>query len=105
MRYLLDVSPAAQVEIRRLPGHIRQRVKRAIRSLAEDPRPARSKKLTFDLVVAEPRRLRIDRWRVVYAVIETEYIHLVAIVAVRRRPPYDYRDLTNIFAALEPDGE
>jgi len=74
--YLLDVSPAAQDEVRRLPGHIRQRVRRTIRSLADDPRPPRSRQLNFALSDAEPRRLRVDRWRIVYAVIETDYVHL-----------------------------
>jgi mRNA interferase RelE/StbE len=98
VNYLLDVSPAAQAEIRRLPGHIRQRVRRAIQSLVDDPRPSRSKELNFTLSDAEPRRLRIERWRIVYAVIETDYGRVVAVVAVRKRPPYDYRDLTDLFA-------
>ncbi len=100
MSHQLDISFAAQVEIRRLPGHVRQRVRRAIQSLADDPRPPRSKELSFALLDVEPRRLRIDRWRIVYAVIETDYVNMVAVVAVRKRPPYDYRDLTDLFTDL-----
>ena len=100
MKYLLDISSTAQTEVRRLPGHIRQRVRRAIRSLADDPRPPRSKELDFALPDVEPRRLRIEHWRIVYAVIETDYVRMVAVVAVRKRPPYDYCDLTDLFTDL-----
>lgn len=72
MSYQVSVSPAAQGEIKRLPGHIRQRVRRAIRALADDSRPAHTQKLDFDVARAEPRRLRLGHWRIVYAVIETE---------------------------------
>lgn len=101
MRYLLDISATAQKEVKHLPGHIRQRVRRAIRALADDPRPPRSKELDFALPGVEPRRLRIEHWRIVYAVTETDYAHTVAVVAIRKRPPYDYHDLTDIFTDLE----
>ena len=99
MPYLLDVSPAAQTEIKRLPGHVRQRVRRAIKALAQDPRLPRSKALDLPLADAEPRRLRLDRWRIVYAVIETD-VNLVAIVAVRKRPPYAYDDPPDLFREI-----
>jgi len=60
------------------------------------PDPRIRKKLDCELIGGEPRRLRIENWRVVYAVIETD-VRLVAIVAVRRRPPYDYKDLPELF--------
>ncbi|MCL4861516.1 MAG: hypothetical protein KJZ93_19010 [Caldilineaceae bacterium] len=37
--YTVYVLPRALQEIKRLPGHVRQRVKRLIDDLAEDPRP------------------------------------------------------------------
>lgn len=45
------------------------------------------------------RRLRLDNWRIVYAVIETD-VQVVAVVAVRRRPPYDYGDLPELFGDI-----
>jgi mRNA interferase RelE/StbE len=45
------------------------------------------------------RRLRLGTWRILYAVIETEAL-VVAVVAVRRRPPYDYGDLPEPFESL-----
>lgn len=97
MSYLLDVSPEAQADIKRLPGHMRQRVRREIASLVDNPRPDGSKPLAFEMAGIDPRRLRIERWRVVYAVIETDLVQMVAVVAVRKRPPYGYNDLDVLF--------
>ncbi len=94
MSYRLDVSPAAQDEIKGLPGNVRQRIRRAIKDFADNPRPPHSKRLDFDLPEAEPRRLRLEHWRIIYVVIED--FRLVAAVAVRRRPPYDYADLPEL---------
>ncbi len=101
MKYKVYVLPQAWKEIKRLPGNIRQRVKRAIDELGNDPRPPGSIKLdTSGLpeVEAELRRLRIERWRIVYAVTETELY--VDILAVRKRPPYDYGDLERLLEEL-----
>jgi mRNA interferase RelE/StbE len=100
MKYAVDISPPAQDEIRRLPGHVRQRVRQAIRSFADDPRPSHTQQLDFQLAAGEARRLRLGNWRIVYAVVETD-VHLVAIVAVRKRPPYDYDDLPELFIDVE----
>ena len=94
MSYRLDISPSAQAELTRLPGHVRQRVRRAIRDFADNPRPPHSKRLDFDLPEVEPRRLRLERWRIIYAVIENS--QLVAVLAVRRRPPYNYAELPDL---------
>ncbi|MDY6868882.1 MAG: hypothetical protein SVT56_13455, partial [Chloroflexota bacterium] len=72
MSYQIDVSPDVQKVIPTLPGNIRQRIRRAISSLAQDPRPSRSKKLEFSLVDGEPRRLRLEKWRILYVIIETD---------------------------------
>jgi len=53
-------------------------------------------------VEAEIRRLRLDTWRIVYAVTEAD--HAIDVLAVRKRPPYDYGDLTSLIAdTLGPD--
>ena len=96
MNYRLDVSPTAQDEIKHLPGHVRQRVRRAIKDFTANPRPAHSKRLDFDLPNAEPRRLRLEHWRIIYVIIDD--IQLVAVVAVRRRLPYDYADLSELLS-------
>jgi mRNA interferase RelE/StbE len=81
-------------EIKDLSGHVRQRVKRAIEALADDPRPPGSKRLDTRELDCELYRLRLDRWRVVYAVTEAD--KAVDVLAVRKRPPYDYGDLAHL---------
>jgi mRNA interferase RelE/StbE len=98
-QYEVFITPEALAEIRKLPGHIRQRVKRAIDALADEPRPPQSKELEVppDIGVAVCR-LRLDKWRVVYLVTEAE--QLIDVVAVRQRPPYDYGDLQELLTTL-----
>jgi mRNA-degrading endonuclease RelE of RelBE toxin-antitoxin system len=95
--YRLEVSPTARQQISKLPGHVRQRVRRAVEALADNPRPPTSRRLDHDLPGAEPRRLRLDDWRTVYAAVEAD-LRIVAVVAVRRRPPYVYEDLGQLFS-------
>lgn len=64
-RYTIYITPSAWPKIKQLPGNIRQRVKRAIDSLADDPPPAKSKALDLADFVPEVRRLRLDHWRIV----------------------------------------
>ena len=90
-RYTVYATPRALQEAKDLPGHVRQRVKRAVRALADDPRPSNSKGLEWSDPEHELRRLKLDRWRVVYAI--TDVDGAVDVLAVRRRPPYDYGDL------------
>ncbi len=41
-RYTVYVTPQALREIKELPGYVRQRVKRAVEELEDNPRPASS---------------------------------------------------------------
>ena len=95
-RYTVYVVPRAWQEIRDLPGHMRQRVRQAIDGLADNPRPPRSKRL--DVPELELYRLRLDRWRIVYAVAEERDV--VDVLAIRKRPPYDYGDLQELIAEM-----
>jgi mRNA interferase RelE/StbE len=96
--YKVHVTPAAWKEMKSLPGKMRQRVRKAVDDLADDPRPARSKALDLPDVPAEVRRLRLDQWRIVYAVTDSDTI--VDVLAVRKRPPYDYGDLESLLKDL-----
>jgi len=94
-RYRVYVIPAAWKEIKDLPGNMRQRVRRAVSELAEQPRPSTSQPLAVPgLDLWEVRRIRLDRWRIVYAVSDSE--RTVDVLAVRKRPPYDYGDLAGL---------
>lgn len=92
--YTVYVTPRALDEIKALPGHVCQRVKRVVDSLAQDPRPPRSQSLHASGLECDLRRFRLDRWRIVYAVPDQERV--VDVLAVRRRPPYDYGDLDEL---------
>ena len=101
-RYDVWIEPAVYQVRKRLPGRFRQRVKRAIAALADDPRPPNSRALDVsDLDVppdVELRRIRMDPWRMVYAVNDAEA--WVWVLAVRKRPPYDYEDLEELLAEI-----
>jgi mRNA interferase RelE/StbE len=85
-------------EIANLPGNIRQRIRRAIRALPTNPYPEHSRMLEVaeDLRVPgiQAYRLRIDQWRVIYVI--DQDADQINILAVRRRPPYNYDDLQDI---------
>ena len=75
---------------------MRQRVRRAVDGLADDPHPPRSRRLRTERVTPELYRLRLDRWRIVYGITEEDKV--VDVLAVRKRPPYDYGDLEELLA-------
>ncbi len=66
--------------------------------MADDPRPALSQPLSFPTQGCELRRLRMDRWRLVYAIWESDKV--VDVLVVRKRPPYDYGDLETLLQDL-----
>ena len=116
--YIVYVTPTALEEVQDLPGHMRQRVRRAIAALADEPRPAESKALVRpiqeearDAQASAPnaedqsqesahelRRIRLDRWRIVYAITESDQV--IDVLTVRKRPPYDYGDLERLLSEM-----
>jgi mRNA interferase RelE/StbE len=101
-RYDLLVEPEVHEARTYLPGHIRQRVRRAIADLSITPRPADSRDLDVSGVDVPPgielRRLRMDPWRVIYAVNDED--GWVWVLAIHRRPPYDDQDLAELTGRL-----
>ena len=104
-QYTVYITPSALREIISLPGHMRQRVKRAIDDLEDNPRPSEGKALDLSDIesktetASEVWRLRLDKWRVVYVITEAEKV--IDVLAVRKRPPYDYGDLEQLLADME----
>jgi mRNA-degrading endonuclease RelE of RelBE toxin-antitoxin system len=98
----LWIEPVAFDEITALPGHIRQRIRRAVNDLHNAPRPTYSRALEIPADVQieglEARRLRIDSWRVLY-VIDEEW-EIITVLAVRKRPPYNYDDLRDLLGRV-----
>ena len=98
-RYRVYITPDTFQEIKNIPGNIRQRVRKAIRDFADNPRPSDSKMLDAPNFEPELRRLRLDNWRIVYAITESDKI--VDVLTVRKRPPYDYEDLKKLLGDFE----
>lgn len=99
------VKPSVHDARKQWPGHIRQRLLRALDELAVEARPSDSRPLdvpqTLRIKLApgwEVRRIRLDEWRIVYAV--NDQWHEVAVLTIQRRPPYDYADLEALLADL-----
>ncbi len=95
--YLVEVSEQVSKEVRSSPGNIRQRLIRTLKALQQEPRPENSQlldigKAGIELELGtELRRIRIEYWRVVYLI--EEDIKLISVLAIRKRPPYQYEDL------------
>lgn len=96
--YTVYVIPKAWQEIKNLPGSMRQRIKKAIDGLAEQPYPSQSKKLNTPDIEYTLCRLRLDKWRIVYAI--DEKYKVIDVLTVRKRPPYDYGDLEQLLEDL-----
>jgi mRNA-degrading endonuclease RelE of RelBE toxin-antitoxin system len=98
--YQVQVSKTAQKEIRQLPGNFRQRIIRTLRNLEQAPQPSDSRLLDLaDVTIippthAELRRIRMDVWRIIY-LLEHD-VQLITVLAVRKRPPYQYDDLVDL---------
>jgi hypothetical protein len=100
--YDLYVEPEVHAARAHLPGNMRQRLRPAITALAAAPRPPDSPQIdTTSLDLRgdiEIRRLRMDRWHIVYALYDGE--QWVWVLALHRRPPYDYGDLPDLIGRL-----
>ena len=98
MSYKSWIDPEALAEAQATPGNVRQRLKRAMKALSQDQRPAGSKALDWPAERFEPRRLRIGERRIIYAVDDDS--QWVWVLAVRKRPPYDYGDLAELLPRI-----
>jgi mRNA interferase RelE/StbE len=97
--YTVYIVPRTWKEMKNLPGNIRQRVKRAVDALSDNPRPSKSKALDVPDFELELRRLRLDSWRVVYTITDDDKI--IDVLTVRKRPPYDYGDLEELLKEIQ----
>ncbi len=86
MPYRLRIPKSVQAEIGRLPGNVRQRVKRAIAGLAFEPRPENATELEDEL--AGFWRLKLDDYRIIYTIADD--LIVIEIVRVGKRTPKTY---------------
>jgi mRNA-degrading endonuclease RelE of RelBE toxin-antitoxin system len=88
------LSRTAWDDLKRLPGNVRRQVIKAIDGLEQNARPTESKELALVDDQREVRRLRLGHWRIIYLIVDEQPL----ILALRRRPPYDYSDLRLLLA-------
>ena len=88
--YRLEVSPAADRDLDRLKPRIRrhefERLRIAIRGLADEPRPHGIRKIKG---TERAYRIRVGNYRVVYEIYDNE--NLVLLLQVARRTETTYR--------------
>lgn len=78
-RYIIELTPRAARQFKKLPPAIAQTIVPALRALADDPRPQGCKKL-----VGRPGyRIRVGDYRAVYLI--TDQILLVEIIEIGNR--------------------
>ncbi len=98
-RYTVYLTPRAIADIKDLPGNIKQRVKREVSALAKNARPPNRKALKTAESNRDLRWIRLERWRIVYSITESEQV--IDVLTVRKRPPYNYGDLENLLKELQ----
>ena len=86
MPYQVELAPAAQRDLRRLPREGQALLARPIQALEEDPRPAGVRKLRGE---ERTWRIRVGPYRIVYDVLDERA--LVVILKVTRRSEATYR--------------
>jgi mRNA interferase RelE/StbE len=88
--YRVEISPAADRDLEKLKARIRtpdfERLRNAIRSLAQNPRAQGVRKITG---TDKAYRIRVGNYRVVYDVYEGD--KLVLILQIARRSEATYR--------------
>jgi mRNA interferase RelE/StbE len=88
--YRIEISPAADRDLKKLKDRIRrqdfERLRNAARSLAEEPRPQRVRKIKG---AEKAYRIRVGNYRVVYDVYDGD--ELVLILQIARKSETTYR--------------
>ncbi len=81
MAYRIEFSPSAEREYKRLPEHVRDRIRPKLRALTEDPRPAGTTKL---VAARDLYRIRIGDYRVICDIRDQVLVVLIVSVAHQR---------------------
>ncbi len=80
MPYQLRITRSAAKELRKLPPEAQQRIRQAVRKLADDPRPSKCKKLQG----RDDYRVTVGDYRVIYEVDDDAEVVTVWRVGHRR---------------------
>ena len=87
--YRLRINRNVKRQVDRLPGHVRQRVRRLINSLAQNPRPDNAKELRN---LPGRYRIRLNGWRVIYKV-DDDALQVIILAVKYKRGPEIYQNL------------
>jgi mRNA interferase RelE/StbE len=80
-RYSLEVSATAEKQLRRVPRADQVRILRAVAALADEPHPARCRKLaTYEDVF----RIRVGTYRVIYSVERSRVVVILLKIGHRK---------------------
>ena len=90
MQYQLKTDKKTRASINRLPGHIRQRIKRVLNDLRTDPRPTIAAEMRGDL--AGHYRIKLGEWRIVYW-IDDEILIIELLKVGKKYGPEFYEDI------------
>ena len=85
MPYRVELAPAAQRDLRRLPREVQARLATPIQALAENPRPVGVRKLRGE---EQTWRIRVGPYRVVYDIHDDRALVVIMKVARRSETPY-----------------
>jgi len=88
--YRVELSSRAQREFSEIRGKESERIVVALRSLPGNPRPRGAKKLRGPI-----HRIRVGKWRIVYAVFDRDDLVIVGKIARRSEKTYD--DVEELF--------
>ena len=80
MAYSVEIAPAAERQLRKLPAFVQARIVRCLRRLGENPRPPGAKKLAK---AESLYRARVGDYRIVYELREKERAVVVVKIAHR----------------------
>jgi mRNA-degrading endonuclease RelE of RelBE toxin-antitoxin system len=85
--YRIKYTDEVKRALPKLPGNYRQRVRREIEALADNPRPDHAEPMH------EPNRykIKLDNWRLIYRVIDEK--ETVRILRINKRDPETYEGL------------
>jgi mRNA interferase RelE/StbE len=87
--YRIEYAPEVRSDLRQLPGDYRQRFRRSIEELAQNPRPRHAIQLRDRL---NRYRIRVDKWRIVYEVEDDVLLVLVLRIGQKLGPEF-YEEL------------
>ncbi len=88
--YQLDFNQGVRDAVDRLPGNLRQRVKRILTELRSNPRPIYAEAMRNQLT--DCYKISLGTWRIVYEIYEDILVILVLKVGKKSGPEF-YHDI------------